>query len=169
MSTFAYDKFGAWRGWGGQQVVSFPLKILDVHHATIPYPIAEAAYEEYATSHGRQQSLERLGERGGFGVMELIILLYERIKRLEGELSGWKSGNITGHVQADNIHDPDSVESISLGFVVGERLLGDALIAGLELAKASEDVGYNDTPENEEAVEQALLKFYQTLKAKGGP
>lgn len=38
---------------------------------TIPWPVAEQAYERYAQRHGRSQSLERLAERGGFGVEEM--------------------------------------------------------------------------------------------------
>ena len=51
----------------------------------IPMDIAIEAYKEYATRYGTRQSLERLGERGGFGIYELAELLCARIKRLEGE------------------------------------------------------------------------------------
>lgn len=47
--------------------------------------LAEEAYKEYLHHGGRGQSFERLHERGGFGLSELLILLYARIKRLEGE------------------------------------------------------------------------------------
>jgi hypothetical protein len=43
--------------------------------STIPWWLAELAYEQYATYFGRQQSLERLAERGGFGRDELVALL----------------------------------------------------------------------------------------------
>lgn len=39
----------------------------------IPWWVAEIAHEEYAKYHN--QSLERIAERGGFGWMELVLLL----------------------------------------------------------------------------------------------
>lgn len=44
---------------------------------TIPWDVAERAYEGYLARFGRhhQQSLERLAERGGFGRDELVLLL----------------------------------------------------------------------------------------------
>ncbi len=41
----------------------------------IPLWIAQMAYKEYSRRFGTRQSLERLGDRGGFGQMELIDLL----------------------------------------------------------------------------------------------
>ena len=41
----------------------------------IPWWLAEIAYEHYAKLYGKQQSLERLAERGGFGRDELVSLL----------------------------------------------------------------------------------------------
>lgn len=41
----------------------------------IPWWLAEIAYEYYASRYGKQQSLERLAERGGFGREELLMLL----------------------------------------------------------------------------------------------
>lgn len=49
----------------------------------MPLVVAEEAHKEYAAQ-GYSQSLARLNERGGFGAAELAILLYQRIKRLEG-------------------------------------------------------------------------------------
>jgi len=40
--------------------------------------------EEYVLQGGRGQTLERLGERGGFGWEEIINLLFDRIIRIEG-------------------------------------------------------------------------------------
>ncbi len=54
--------------------------------AEIPFHIAEEAYKEYADRYGTSQSLERLGERGGFGIYELVELLYARIEKLEKEV-----------------------------------------------------------------------------------
>ena len=42
---------------------------------TIPWWLAEVAYEYYASRYGKSQSLERLAERGGFGHYELLMLI----------------------------------------------------------------------------------------------
>jgi hypothetical protein len=49
----------------------------------IPLILAEEAYEEYAARYGTRQSLKRLNERGGFGIDELAILLFQRIERIK--------------------------------------------------------------------------------------
>jgi hypothetical protein len=55
----------------------------DVLHE-IPLEYAEKAYEEYAERYPHAQTFERLNARGGFSTYELIVMLYSRIKRLEG-------------------------------------------------------------------------------------
>jgi len=48
--------------------------------------IAEEAYKEYKARYPRvNQSLERLAERGGFGCIEIIELLFDRIVRIARE------------------------------------------------------------------------------------
>lgn len=42
---------------------------------TIPWWLAEEAYEHYSKLFGEDQSLQRLAERGGFGTQELLTLL----------------------------------------------------------------------------------------------
>ncbi len=42
---------------------------------SIPWWLAEIAYEHYAKLFSKEQSLERLAERGGFGRDELLTLL----------------------------------------------------------------------------------------------
>jgi hypothetical protein len=42
---------------------------------TIPWWLAEIAYEWYSRQYGTIQSLERLAERGGFGRKELLMLI----------------------------------------------------------------------------------------------
>ena len=46
-----------------------------VPRLTVPWSVAEAAYEVYSRKYGTRQSLERLAERGGFGRDELLLLL----------------------------------------------------------------------------------------------
>ncbi len=43
--------------------------------STIPWWLAEMAYDYYAAKFGTSQSLERLAERGGFGRNELLGLI----------------------------------------------------------------------------------------------
>ena len=43
--------------------------------STVPWWLAEIAYEYYAKRFGKTQSLERLAERGGFGREELVMLI----------------------------------------------------------------------------------------------
>lgn len=52
-------------------------KMLYPKNSTIPWWLAEIAYEHYKTVAGvlGLQSLERLAERGGFGRNELLLLL----------------------------------------------------------------------------------------------
>ena len=45
---------------------------------TIPWWLAEVAYGYYAELYTTEQSLERLAERGGFGMLELVALLRRR-------------------------------------------------------------------------------------------
>jgi hypothetical protein len=49
----------------------FPIQDID---AGIPWSEAEKAYEAYAKFFGRDQSLERISERGGFGLEEFACL-----------------------------------------------------------------------------------------------
>ena len=43
--------------------------------SSIPWWLAEEAYAYYASRFGKQQTLDRLAERGGFGRKELLMLL----------------------------------------------------------------------------------------------
>lgn len=43
--------------------------------SVVPWWLAEIAYKQYAKLYGKQQTLERLAERGGFGRAELVALL----------------------------------------------------------------------------------------------
>lgn len=72
---------GQWRDGNGLPIETFPMQVRD---DTVPLVVAEEAYKEYAAQYGKSQSLQRIGERGGFGAAEIAILLYERCKRLRG-------------------------------------------------------------------------------------
>ena len=86
MPTFIY-KSEQWQDPNDSRRVirAFPIQTPRWQPASIPWPVAEEAYTEYAAQYGKQQTLERLAERGGFGMSEMAILLYERILRLEAE------------------------------------------------------------------------------------
>ena len=58
----------------------YPTKI-----AHVPRELSAEAYREYREQYGTGQSHERLLERAGFGLYELTVLLFQRIKRLEHE------------------------------------------------------------------------------------
>ena len=48
--------------------------------STIPWWLAEIAYEYYSKRYGKEQSLERLAERGGFGREELVMFILGNLK-----------------------------------------------------------------------------------------
>lgn len=48
---------------------------INYNPCSIPWWLAEEAYQEYSKRYGNGQSLERLAERGGFGREELLRLL----------------------------------------------------------------------------------------------
>lgn len=52
----------------GRSIVNYP-------RSTIPWWLAEIAYEVYSKKYGKSQSLDRLAERGGFGREEFLWLL----------------------------------------------------------------------------------------------
>lgn len=49
--------------------------------STIPWWLAEIAYDYYSKKFGNSQSLERLAERGGFGRDELVMFIRRTIRR----------------------------------------------------------------------------------------
>lgn len=60
----------------------FPIQAEDVgrHHprrpaGTVPWSVGVAAWERYAARYGRDQSAERIAERGGFGHGEMHTFL----------------------------------------------------------------------------------------------
>jgi len=50
----------------------------------IPWWLAEIAYEYYSERFGKNQSLERLAERGGFGRAELVAFIRRDLEKLMG-------------------------------------------------------------------------------------
>ncbi len=86
-----YYSNGVWKTRSGKPVEVFPIQIYPTQYRNgytpIPLEIAQEAYKEYSAQYGTQQSLERLAERGGFGVAEIAMLLYDRIKGME-EIDG---------------------------------------------------------------------------------
>lgn len=72
----------------------FPIQFRHSPHGVrlrVPWRIAVKAYEVYARHHGSDQSCERMAERGGFDLEELIFLL-----------AGEEPGTVTdGPLQSD--------------------------------------------------------------------
>jgi len=66
-----------------------------------------------------------------------------------------------GSVRADNIEDPTSLESIRHGFIKGEGLLGEIVVAVHGLANAVHD----DEPYSCSRYGPAWLNLYRVLKA----
>lgn len=55
----------------------------------IPWTLAEYIYEMYSTLHGKQQTLERIAERGGFGWAEIPFMIKDFKRRSYTGYSGW--------------------------------------------------------------------------------
>jgi hypothetical protein len=71
-----------WMKFEGNSARTFPIQ--DTRGTgSVPIEWAEEAYKEYAAQFGTSQSLEQLGKRGGFGATEIVMLLFQRIKRIE--------------------------------------------------------------------------------------
>lgn len=71
---------GQWKDYS-KKCETFPLQVVNIRE--LPKVIAEEAYKEYAKRYGTDQSIKRLGERGGFGAAEIAILLFHRIERIQ--------------------------------------------------------------------------------------
>lgn len=109
------------------------------------------------------------------GTRNLIVDTYmtaDYAKAIKGFTEKWLSaqanGAEIGTVFADNIVDPESLDSIRFGMIKGEGLLGAALEAGLKLAELEGEAGYwgeNITKEMSEALKQQRVVFYNSLKA----
>ncbi len=70
-----------------------------------------------------------------------------------------------GSIRANNTEDPDNRDSIRLGFVTGDGLLGDAVRAICKLVSAVESYGRHRNDEALDDVEEARLNLYDVLKA----
>jgi hypothetical protein len=60
--------------WCGKRLTDVGRRFPIQKAGTVPWESAEKAYETYARLFGKSQSLERLAERGGFGVSEFCAL-----------------------------------------------------------------------------------------------
>jgi len=72
----------------------FPIQweSLNQKRCTIPWWLAEIAYEYYSRLYGNQQSLERLAERGGFGRLELVRFIRRDVKGKMEDNNGITNG-----------------------------------------------------------------------------
>jgi len=101
---------------------------------TIPWEVAEYAYSVYSSRYGRSQSLERLGERGGFHASELDDFVPDwrerasRITQLERELAQAQSDLV--EVDAANVRlarDLQSARSATVDMVKVKLLVTKAM------------------------------------------
>lgn len=70
-----------------------------------------------------------------------------------------------GSVRANNIEDPDCRDTIRLGFVTGDGLLGEVLKAICKLVDATTEYECRLTETASSKVEEARLNLYDALKA----
>lgn len=68
----------------------------------IPWRIAEKAYEIYSKRYGNSQSLDTIARRGGFSVLEIIMLLSD-----EKDVGEWQS-NFFNEFSEENIKKHDN-------------------------------------------------------------
>lgn len=75
-----WDSLGNRLNWDKQLKAVCPLQG-SKENSGIPEPIARLVYEEYSAHYGTTQSFDRIQERGGFGVTEVIAALADIIER----------------------------------------------------------------------------------------
>jgi hypothetical protein len=80
---------------------------------TVPWRFAERAYVSYARRYGTGQSLERLAERGGFGLMEFAYLYYDNV---QGPNPRARDADMWTHVSRDVVR---LIQEIGDEFVTG--------------------------------------------------
>jgi hypothetical protein len=76
----------------------------------IPWSVAEKAYAVYAAKYGTRQSLERLAERGGFGVSEMD----EFVPEWRSLLCPSPEKNKVEATQGENIVVPKTAEELEI-------------------------------------------------------
>lgn len=69
-----------------------------------------------------------------------------------------------GSIRANNVEDPDSRDTIRLGYVLGDGLLGEVLRAICRLVNATVNYECCLTETACNAVEEARLNLYDALK-----
>lgn len=79
---WTHDRVGNWKDAGGSPITTVPMQS---DFRRVPEIIAQEAYKEYADQGHGSQSFARLHERGGFSAGEIIMLLYERIQRINAQ------------------------------------------------------------------------------------
>ena len=113
----------------------------------IPWTLAEVVYEGYSQRYGTDQSLERLAERGGFGIIEIADHLGDTIADLRAENARlqerldtqepWLAALGRMLVQHRIVQFPDVVlawRDERDGYKARDKLRGEALEAGLRAA-----------------------------------
>jgi len=74
----------------------------------IPWRLAEIVYEEYSRRYGTDQSLERIAERGGFGLLEiadhLLVTIDADREKLNAALQRLRLPGRFHQYNSDSIH-----------------------------------------------------------------
>ena len=77
----------------------------------IPWRLAEIVYEGYSRRYGTDQSLERIAERGGFGILEiadhLLVALDANMEKLGAALERLRVPGRFHQYNSDGIHLSD--------------------------------------------------------------
>jgi hypothetical protein len=82
-----YGAIASWKGPHG--VVQVELLVRDAERRgarlRLPEPVLRLAQTEYEQRYGTGQDYERMQERGGLGVLEVVALLADYVERLGGK------------------------------------------------------------------------------------
>jgi hypothetical protein len=79
-----YGSLKRWDGRRGRVQTGSDLRTRDGKGLTLPEPVLRLAQTEYERRYGHQQDYERMQERGGLSLMEVVGLLADYCERLGG-------------------------------------------------------------------------------------
>lgn len=122
------------------EVVHVPMQPED-DSRRIPMEISAEAWKEYAAQGHGDQSHQRMIQRGGFGSVELAILLFQRIKRLEGN-------EAPAHETSDYLMVRDAHDRVAAELERYKRCLYRANGRLIQLDQEPEKLDYPDRPES---------------------
>lgn len=93
-----YGQLGSWKGPVG--VVQVESRVRDLQRRgsrlTLPEPVLRLAHAEYERQYGPGQDYERMQERAGLGLLEVVALLADFVERLGGKPTSPRPGPLPG-------------------------------------------------------------------------